>query len=133
MTSSASQNQLREFLRKTTASNTIEEVMSRVSGLESAGAAETLTRTTLQKLDRGKTLDPRERYHLEAIIIPAKRPAIDIVGGDFTTRHPDLLHLNTPELRDRLKAKFPGVGRVELPNHPTLPYGAPASWSDPSC
>ncbi|MER8645033.1 MULTISPECIES: DNA/RNA non-specific endonuclease [unclassified Mesorhizobium] len=123
MTSFASQNQLREFLTKTTASKTIEEMMPGASGPESAGAAETLTRTTLQKLDRGEMLDPRERYHLEAVILPAKRPAIDIVGGDFSTRHPDWLHLNKPELRDRLKAKFPGIGRIELPNHPTLPYG----------
>lgn len=123
MTSYASQDQLREFLKKTTASNTIEEIMPGASGLEAAGSPETLSRTTLQKLERGETLDPRERYHLEAVIIPDKRPAIDIVGGDFTTRHPDWLHLNKPEYRDRLKANFPSIGRIELPDHPRLPYG----------
>ncbi|MBY5834754.1 S8 family serine peptidase [Rhizobium leguminosarum] len=139
MTSAVSQDRLREFLRGTTASKTIEELVEAsevssqgsedlsspesASGPQSMHAPDALTRTTLEKLDRGLPLDSRERYHLEAVIMPSKRPAIDIIGGDFSTRHPDWLHLNQPALKARLKANFPSIGRIELPTHPTLPYG----------
>ncbi|MEI9423445.1 DNA/RNA non-specific endonuclease [Mesorhizobium sp. Cs1299R1N1] len=133
MTSPATDADLRAFLAGTTRSNSIDEVVAEsrmlsAGRLESAGAEATstdtaLTRMTLEKLARGQALDPRERYHLEAIIIPDKRPAIDIVRGDFTTRHPDWLFLNDTDVKGRLKALFPSIGRIELPNHPTAPYG----------
>ncbi|CAN7738207.1 DNA/RNA non-specific endonuclease [Mesorhizobium amorphae] len=133
MTSPASDADLRAFLAGTSRSNSIDEIIAQsrtlaTGGLEfaaaqasSAGAA--LTRVTLEKLARGEVLDRRERYHLEAVIIPDKRPAIDIVQGDFTTRHPDWLSLNDADVKQRLKSTFPSIGRIELPNHPRAPYG----------
>ena len=78
---------------------------------------------TVEKLAQGIPLNAAERFHLEAIIIPDKRPAIDIVGGDFSTRHQDWLHLNDEPIRARLRGTFASIGRIELPGHPRVPYG----------
>jgi endonuclease G, mitochondrial len=74
-------------------------------------------------LDSGKDLTPNEQYLVEAIIIPDKRPALDIVDGDCKPiTHPDWARETDPGIRQRLKQVIPSVGRVELPGHPTLPY-----------
>lgn len=127
---------LKTFLCGTTSTGDLAEIIEktegpRAAGLELAGPgaaaeADPLSRRTLEKLSRGETLNSRERFHLEAIIIPDRRPAIDIVDGDYQTRHADWLHLNDEAIRSRLRGVFPSIGRVELPNHPTLPYGGTA-------
>ena len=94
---------LRAFLSQTTKSGNIEEVVEESSGLEAAGAAEPMRQRTVEKLAQGIPLSPAERFHLEAIIIPEKRPAIDIVGGDYSTRHQYWLHLNDEPIRARLR------------------------------
>ena len=114
---------LRAFLTQTTKSGNIEEVVEESSGLEAAGAAEPMRQRTVEKLAQGIPLSPAERFHLEAIIIPEKRPAIDIVGGDYSTRHQDWLHLNDEPIRARLRGAFASIGRIELPGHPDRPYG----------
>ncbi|NIP17147.1 MAG: hypothetical protein GWM87_02530 [Xanthomonadales bacterium] len=82
-----------------------------------------LEKQTLEKLRSGVELAPDERFALEAIIIPDKRPAIDIIEGDYQTSHQLWLHLNEADAKETLKARFSGIGRIELPGHPTLPYG----------
>ena len=56
---------------------------------EHRGAAE----SAAAKVATGQPLTPRESFALEAIIIPDKRPAIDIVGGDYNVVHPLWTHL----------------------------------------
>ncbi len=114
---------LRAFLTQTTKSGNIEEVVEESSGLEAAGAAEPMRQRTVEKLAQGIPLSPAERFHLEAIIIPEKRPAIDIVSGDYSTRHQYWLHLNDEPIRARLRGAFASIGRIELPGHPDRPYG----------
>lgn len=76
------------------------------------------------KLIRGdEPLDDREAYITEAIIIPDKRPAIDVIDDDFRAEHPLWLHYNDGALHANLKDALPGIGRIELPRHPSLPYG----------
>ncbi|MEI9887783.1 MAG: DNA/RNA non-specific endonuclease [Rhizomicrobium sp.] len=71
----------------------------------------------------GKPLDAAEQMVLEAIVIPDKRPAIRIKNGDFAVAHPLWLHFGRPPIKDAIKAMLPSVGRIDLPGHPSLPYG----------
>lgn len=82
-------------------------------------------RSAAQKIERGRLdLTPLEQSAVEAIIIPDRRPAFDIVNGDFVADHHLWRDLSTdPEKHTRLKAAIPSVGRVELPGQQRIPYG----------
>ncbi|MBV2150308.1 phospholipase D-like domain-containing protein [Sphingobium yanoikuyae] len=69
-------------------------------------------------------LDEREGFIAEAIILPDLRPAIDIIGGDFTIDHPAWRDYgaDTPAHANFVQA-IPSVGRIELPGNPGVPYG----------
>jgi endonuclease G len=88
-----------------------------------ADADEELVIRTAEKIVRGEDLDAPETMALEAIIIPDKRPAIDIVNGDFTVAHPDWTDFAAGAAHDALRKALPSIGRIELPGHPSLPYG----------
>ncbi|MBD2750934.1 MULTISPECIES: trypsin-like peptidase domain-containing protein [Microvirga] len=75
------------------------------------------------KLSRSEEMAPDERFALEAIIIPDKRPAIDIIRGDYHVTHHLWLHFNKAPIKEKLRRAIPSIGRIELPHHPTLPYG----------
>lgn len=79
----------------------------------------------VERLDRGLTdLTPFQRSALEAIIIPDKRPAFDIVDDDFVADHDLWTDLSSnPAIHGRLKSAIPSVGRVELPGQQRIPYG----------
>ena len=55
------------------------------------------------KVATGQPLTPRESFALEAIIIPDKRPAIDIVNGDYAVAHPDWTELNDAAIKAIVK------------------------------
>ncbi|MEY9136496.1 V8-like Glu-specific endopeptidase [Bradyrhizobium diazoefficiens] len=79
-----------------------------------------------KKIAAGSSMTPAEVFALEAIIIPDKRPAIDIINGDYTISHKDWLHFNRDTevpRKSNIRKVIPSVGRIELPHHPTLPYG----------
>jgi endonuclease G len=76
-----------------------------------------------EKMARGEPLAPPEQFALEAIIIPDKRPAIDIKDGDYAVTHRDWLHLNEEAAKRTIRPALPSIGRIELPDHPSLPYG----------
>lgn len=80
-------------------------------------------RSAAVKLARREPLEPREQFAVEAIIIPDKRPAIFIENGTYTVAHSLWLHLNADEVKTRLGRLFSLIGRIELPEHPSLPYG----------
>ncbi len=85
---------------------------------------EPIVERTLEKISRQEALDSQEAFALEAIIIPDKRPAIDVrKDGTFVTDHPLWIHLNSGGARGKIDAALPSVGRIELPDHPSLPYG----------
>ena len=81
------------------------------------------TEQAAKKISTGTPLDPHEQFALEAIIIPDKRPAVDIVNGDYQITHPLWTSFNTGAIKSNIKKVIPSVGRVELPHHPLLPYG----------
>lgn len=76
-----------------------------------------------EKLAFGDALTPPEQFALEAIIIPDKRPAIDIEDGDYAVGHRDWLHLNEAAAKKTIVPALPSIGRIELPDHPSLPFG----------
>lgn len=80
-------------------------------------------RSAVAKLARREPLAPHERFALEAIVIPDKRPAVFIEDGSFTISHALWLHLNAEPVKARLCSRFSSIGRIELPGHPSLPYG----------
>src|ERR1051326_189563 len=68
-----------------------------------------------QKLARQERLSPLEMAGVEAIIYPDKRPAFDIIDGDFRVTHPIWQKLEDDEdIHARLVAAIPRIGRIEL-------------------
>jgi V8-like Glu-specific endopeptidase len=83
-----------------------------------------LARETYRKLAVRAELNPSEQFALEAIIIPDRRPAIDIVRGEYSeVLHLDWTSLNDAATRSTLQAAFRSIGRIEVVGYPGLPYG----------
>lgn len=80
--------------------------------------------TAAEKLALGKRdLTPIELFATEAIIIPDKRPAFDIVDGDFIANHELWRDLTADfAIHARLRAAIPCIGRIELPGQRDIPY-----------
>src|SRR5687768_17244003 len=76
----------------------------------------------LAKLDTPEAMSPDEAFALEAIIIPDGRPAVDIRNDDYRVDHQDWLHLNGDAARATILPRIPAIGRIEIPEHPSLPY-----------
>jgi len=125
-----------EFLRGIAARDTSDgleslESLSGASAVEGvrertrdAGEHAELVERTLDKIASNASLDPQENFALEAIIIPDQRPVLDVLSGNlFITDHPLWQSLLAGSEHDSLVAALPSVGRVELPGHPSLPYG----------
>ena len=131
--SSAHDQRIRSFLEKIAGPDGLERVVARAEagrpqaglGTESAGRAEMASEgaaETVRKLNSRLTLNQPERFYAEAIIIPDLRPAVRISGGDYEVEHQSWRHLNDPARKRTLRAVLPSIGRIELPNHPSLPY-----------
>ena len=97
------------------------------AGAAAAGVASDTVRRATEKLLQGAELDPAEEFVTEAIIIPDKRPAVLVQDGDYRVDHALWLHFDQdPGIRQRFRDAIRSIGRVELPDHPTLPYGGTA-------
>ena len=79
--------------------------------------------STAEKVVSGAPLEQHERFALEAIIIPDKRPAVNIVNGNYDVTHPLWLQLNEDAAKARIRPALPSIGRIELPGNPSYPYG----------
>jgi DNA/RNA endonuclease G (NUC1) len=87
---------------------------------EHRGTVESAARKSMTN----EPLTPDEQFALEAIIIPDKRPAVDVVNGDFAVTHPLWTKFSTDAaIHARLKNALPSIGRIELPTNPSVPYG----------
>jgi endonuclease G len=78
---------------------------------------------TVGRLERGEALSEQDLAITEAIILPNERPVVDVVGGTYATPAAPFEHLGEKAARATLEAALPAIGRVELPDHPSLPYG----------
>lgn len=85
---------------------------------------EEVVASTVEKIGNQDALAPIEQFALEAIIIPDKRPAIDVrKDATFRIVHPLWRHLGEGDAAANIRKAIPAVGRIELPGHPSLPYG----------
>ncbi|MBP1778096.1 MAG: putative protease / nuclease, EndA/NucM family [candidate division NC10 bacterium] len=81
-----------------------------------------VARRAVEKVSHDEELTPPETETLEAIVLPEGRPALDIVDGRYDPPLEPWSHLDQPEFRRLIEAAIPSIGRVEVPDHPTLPY-----------
>src|SRR5215203_3729525 len=75
------------------------------------------------RLERAEPVTPAEADALEAIILPKERPVVDVVDGSYATPAAPFAHLGEATPRATIEAAIPAIGRIELPDHPSLPYG----------
>ncbi len=78
----------------------------------------------LEKLadNRHQDITPDEMFGLEAIVLRQNRPVVFVRGNSYDDVDEPWSRLNGAEVKTRLSALFPLIGRVELPNSPILPY-----------
>ncbi len=74
-----------------------------------------------EKVLNDQELNFQEQDILEAIVLPGKRPVLDIVDGDFSTPPPGWEWL--ADYRSLIRAALPSVGRIDVPELLTAPYG----------
>ena len=111
---------------------TIASASARASGgLESISPERTNVQSGLEKLadNRNQDITPNEMFGLEAIVMKENRPAIFVRGNSYDDVGDPWSSLNVPEVKRRLSALFPLIGRIELPNSPFFPTREPASSS----
>jgi endonuclease G, mitochondrial len=75
------------------------------------------------RLGRNESVADEHIDALEAIILPRERPVVDIVNGTYATPAPPFQHLGQSAARVTIETAIPSIGRIELPDHPSLPYG----------
>jgi endonuclease G len=80
-------------------------------------------RETVGRLERNEELTPHDGDALEAIVLPNERPVVDVVDGTYAVPAAPFEHLGEAAARATLGAAIPAIGRVELPNRPTIPFG----------
>ncbi len=120
---------LRSYLAGLTPAGDIDEMVTEMPQARSAeafAANASGESGIMEKVARGQELTPPEQFHLEAIIIPDKRPAIDVVNDSFEAFHPNWLHLNDAAPRKVIEAAIPSIGRVEVIGAHNIPYGGTA-------
>jgi endonuclease G, mitochondrial len=71
-------------------------------------------------------LDDEELFGLEAIVMVQNRPVVFVRNGSFDRVGDPWLHLNSDPIRSKIVDRLPLVGRLELPNSPSIPYGGTA-------
>ncbi len=78
----------------------------------------------LEKLadNRHQDITPNEMFGLEAIVMKENRPVVFVRGNSYDDVGESWSSLNTPEVKTRLSALFPLIGRIELPTSTLVPY-----------
>lgn len=133
----ANQADVKAFLRRVARQGALESAasgrdFSRLDGvLPSVAASDPTLASAAAKALSDQPLSYQEQFVLEAIIIPGERPAIDIISGDYKVTHSAWLHFNDAPIKQRVVKAIASSGRVELPGHPTLPYGGTAWVAGP--
>ncbi len=80
----------------------------------------------LEKTRSGAELNDSEYFALEAIVEPMYRPVLNVVGDQVHAAPSPWEKLMLPDVRARIQAAIRAVGRVEVPDHPSLPYAGTA-------
>jgi hypothetical protein len=72
--------------------------------------------------DRNRHITPQEMFDLEAIVVNQNRPVVFVRGNSYDDFGAPWSNLNAAEVKTRLSAIFPLIGRIELPTSPIIPY-----------
>ena len=123
---------LREMLKKVAPQGSLEslrrdprdihESMAALAG-EQAEATIRSANTALESLERTEIPTDVELNSLEAIVLPRERPVVFIEDDAFRSLPAPWEHFGNNNIRQLICAAIPSIGRIELPNHPQLPYG----------
>ena len=94
-------------------------------GVSTVATEANLVEESLDVLNRDTDIDADHQFALEAIIMPFHRPVVDIIDDKMSL--PQLnqkwRHLGTDDaVRSRIDQAVLSIGRVEIPNHGSLPY-----------
>lgn len=124
------QAQLKTYLESLIPEATLEamaddsEAPMRMAGTQEMPETKTKrAQAAVQKLARGKDITDEEQFLIEAIILPDKRPVVDIIDGAFSVQHPLWVKYNVDKtIEDNIERAIRGVGRVEVPMNDQLPY-----------
>ena len=85
-----------------------------IEGLRHLNATESLSENTI---------DGGQQYALEAIILPKLRPVVNIVGDTFSPPPSPWEFIGAVDFKRRIDNAILSIGRVEVPGHPSVPYG----------
>jgi len=88
-----------------------------------AGYNEALEGLRKLKEQRDDQVSPDELFGMEAIVLPHDRPAVFVRAGTYDHLGGVWGELDTMEMRNRLNPLLGSIGRIELPNMFTVPYG----------
>jgi endonuclease G, mitochondrial len=95
-----------------------------LEALRSPDATQSAIDSGLQKLaqNRHEDMHPHEIFALEAIVMPQNRPVVFVRGQSYDNVEHPWEALNGADVKARISALFPSIGRVEVPNSPLVPY-----------
>lgn len=85
-------------------------------------AAQELAWNSFDRLMAGEGLSSKQAVHVTAIVLPEYRPVVDIVQDSFQAPPAPWTKLGEAPFRERIERAIRSVGRVDLPDHPSLPY-----------
>ncbi len=77
--------------------------------------------SAVEKAANEEPLEAEEEDILEAIVLPGKRPVLDITNGQMSTPPPDWKFLK--DYTQIVQNCLPSIGRIDVPQMTTIPYG----------
>jgi endonuclease G, mitochondrial len=114
---------LEEALESIGGAPNLEERLSKVKVLDKTDEEVSLAANAVRKTERGEELSPREEDALEAIVLPAERPVVDVVNDSFGDVEAPFAALGTnAQFRENLETAIKSVGRIGLPSRPDIPF-----------
>lgn len=92
-----------------------------------ARSEELETELTLESLDvlrRGREIDSKQRFFLEAIVMPYHRPVVDVIDDGINSSQltGKWQKLGSETFRPWIRERVRSVGRIDIPRHPSRRY-----------
>ena len=119
---------LKNMLQQVTPASTLEAPEGSLESMELPDQARGAAVEGLKKLNateslREDTIDFDQQNALEAIVLPKLRPVVNIIGDTFSPPPSPWEFFGNAEFKQRIDKVIPSIGRVEIPGHPSVPYG----------
>jgi len=119
---------LKNMLQQVTPGSTLEAAGASLESMELPDQARGAATEGLKKLNateslRDDTIDLGQQNALEAIVLPKLRPVVFVNGDTFSPPPSPWEFFGNADVKSRIDKVIPSIGRVELPGHPSVPYG----------